>query len=167
MITSSQWADAYLNQARSDISAAYVLLSEPQAFCLMLQMTFEKLAKAVLLKADVRSYQEVRTTHVAVVTSIRAIRRQKKSLDKFADMPESKWNELMDLICELERANPSVSTNGPHLEYPWEDKSAGKHRIAMPATDLPVLQKVTQRGDPMLLLRLADNIAREFDSIFY
>jgi HEPN domain-containing protein len=50
MATIREWTNAYLAQAHEALEAAKVLAEKgiPSAFCMLLQMVFEKLAKAAL-----------------------------------------------------------------------------------------------------------------------
>lgn len=84
MAADRDWALGFLEQARADLAAARVLgshhaLTTEQAsvFAMLLQMAFEKFAKAALLRSGAITYAAARSSHKAASTMIAAMRRQK------------------------------------------------------------------------------------------
>jgi hypothetical protein len=70
--TPREWADAFLAQARVDLEAARLVEAVPSVFAMVLQMTFEKLAKAALLRSGATALSTATTTHRAASRMIRA-----------------------------------------------------------------------------------------------
>ena len=66
MATMRDWADAYLAQAREDLEGARLVGGAAgSVFAMLLQMVFEKLAKAALLRSSTVTVQWARRTHAA------------------------------------------------------------------------------------------------------
>ncbi len=132
---------AYLFQAQEDLRAAKMVGSEiasaPSSFYMLLQMVFEKLAKAYMYRntnqLPKRFGNETADKHFSKI--IDAMIRSNPSKRKY-------YKYLIGLIKELEVAQPSIaktiSENTPRLEYPWEDK---KHSLCYPARDLPLVKR--------------------------
>jgi hypothetical protein len=156
------WSDALLAQAREDLRAIEILSADgarpASVLAMLLQMVFEKLAKAALARTDEQAFIACRTSHVAASRLVNQI----KNHNKFLQLRYS-WKDVLPLVQALEKAHPAVSKSGPHLEYPWEDGST----MRLPAT-IPI---VMQLADPFdmkgpRLIRFAQELANKFDSIF-
>lgn len=157
------WSNALLTQAREDLRAVEVLAGDARApasvIAMLLQMVFEKLAKAALARTDVPCFIANRTSHVAASRLVSAIKNQSHYLDlRYA------WKDVLPMVQALERAHPALARGGPHLEYPWEEGEG----MGLPSTHLPV---VKQLADPMdtkgpRLLRFARELSDRFDEFF-
>ena len=60
------WARAYLAQARADLEAAALVgAAQPSVFAMLMQMVFEKMAKAALLRSQMITVKKAETSHQA------------------------------------------------------------------------------------------------------
>lgn len=157
------WSNALLAQARDDLHAAEMIARSeaPPAsvLAMLLQMVFEKLAKAALARTDAPCFVAHRTSHVAASRLVSAIKNQNDYLQL-----HYKWKDVLPMVQALEKAHPAIARSGPHLEYPWEQAGA----MGLPATHLPI---VKQLADPMdhkgpRLLRFARELVNRFDELF-
>lgn len=167
MAAERAWADAYLAQARADLGAAMLVgAGEPSVFAMLMQMAFEKLAKAALLRSGTMTVDAARSNHRAAARMVATMRRQRRLLAPLGG-PE-RWREAFEVVEALERAQPQIakaSGGGPQLEYPWET-TAGM--IQWPARDLDIAGRL---GNPKsnLAAHLSDfagKLERNFDTIF-
>jgi hypothetical protein len=155
------WSDALLAQATDDLAAAQVLAREggpASVLCMLLQMVFEKLAKAALARFDAQCFVALRTSHAAASRLVAAIKTQKDYVGfHYA------WKDVLPLVQALERAHPALAKGGPHLEYPWE---AGT-RMALPEEHW-IVRQFDDPSDPKgpRLLRFAREICERFDELF-
>jgi hypothetical protein len=62
MASHTDWANGYLAQARADLAAASAPV-HPSVRAMLLQMSFEKIAKAALLKSGQWSPTNAQTSH--------------------------------------------------------------------------------------------------------
>ena len=156
------WCQALRGQADEDLRVAELLGSQEGAplsvLAMLLQMSFEKIAKAALARADPVSFVAHLRKHRAASVMVAQIRNHRR----YAEL-RYRWKDVLPLVEAIERSNPALSPQGRHLEYPWED-AAGVH---MPR-ELPV---VAELGDPKRprapeLLRLARELLARFDEIF-
>jgi len=67
--TQRDWADGYLAQARADLAGARLVgAAEPSVFAMMMQMAFEKFAKAALLRTGAITLESAQASHRAAST---------------------------------------------------------------------------------------------------
>jgi hypothetical protein len=156
------WSDALLAQADADLRAAEALadakLRPASVLCMLLQMVFEKLAKAALARADIPCFIAHRTSHVAASRLLSTIKNHRDYIGlRYA------WKDVLPLVQALERAHPAVAKGGPHLEYPWEEDD----RMALP-DELPIVRQFDNPLDPkgLRLLRFARELRDRFDELF-
>lgn len=157
------WAEPFLNQAREDLRAAWTIDRSEAAstFCMLMQMVFEKLAKA----AYARSGNHIPRSHRISSHLLLVLKRHPAG----REIPQANA-QVLGFIVELELAHPSSARLQPQpfpqLEYPWEDPEAGK--ILYPARDLPLAKRITDPQDRIAsdLLKLASALANRFDEIF-
>ncbi len=164
--TPSEWANAYLSQARVDLAAAALLAEHrgPRSvLAMLLQMVFEKLAKAALLRQGAVHVSWATTSHAAARGLVRALRVQRPLLQPIGG--REAWRSALDLVDELERAHPQLAADGaPRLEYPWEDSSS---LVRWPEQHLPLLRHLeptSTRGAQ--LLKFARMLEQRFDQVF-
>lgn len=163
--SAKEWAEGFLAQARADLHAAKIVTGqEPSAFAMLLQMCFEKFAKAALLRSGAVAVQKATSTHVAASKMVRLLRvQQPKALG--GPWP---WESVLDVVESLERAHPSypeVRSRGPHLEYPWASAETG--HVCWPAAHLEIARRLgstSTLGDRVL--KFAALLDRNFDEIF-
>lgn len=161
-ITPRDWSDPFLEQAREDLKAAWSVADTPSAstLCMLLQMVFEKLAKA----AYARSGNVVPRTHQAASHLFALLERHPAGVSMLRASPQVK-----QFVAELEAANPAVAARQPQpwpqLEYPWEDVSASV--VLWPARDLPLARRVGDPHDRIALdcLKFASALAKQLSVI--
>lgn len=81
MASEREWAGAYLEQARADLGAANALAASgvaPSCLAMLLQMVFEKLGKAALLRTGSARIEDVTTTHVTARRVLLMLRRERR-----------------------------------------------------------------------------------------
>jgi len=156
------WAQAFLIQAREDLKAARCVVGPETSstFCMLLQMVFEKLAKAALAQ---RSASVPRTHRAATF------------LFQFLEMSPPTYrlpieNRIRQFVAELEEAQPATARRHkqpfPQLEYPWEDPISGK--VFCPAIDLPLARRVRDPKDRIGIdcLKFATAVEERFSNLF-
>jgi hypothetical protein len=178
MGTDRDWAAAYLAQGRADLRAAERLDGgTPSTAAMLLQMVFEKLAKAALLKMATMPLAGVKRLHHVASRLIGILRLDSASLMLLGDGDINAWNDALPLVSELEEAHPATPrdpTTGkpqlrnpghPTLEYPWED-TAGM--VYWPDRDLPIAQRFADptKVDLPRLLKFAGALSKHHDALF-
>ncbi|MDB5310976.1 MAG: hypothetical protein JWO38_5178 [Gemmataceae bacterium] len=171
MPTSDEWARAFAKQARADFDAWNLLQSpldipegaSPLFRCQklhFLQMAFEKLAKAHLLKAGSK-ISDLRQSHAYVAKHIPVIVRQQMIL---SGEKERVANALRDhckrIAREVELLSPSVADGGKredNCEYPWAD---GEGLYIPVEWAFPNLNLLTEPAARNILKRIRDAIER-------
>lgn len=157
-----QWSDALLAQAREDLCAAEVVAAAKapaSVLAMLLQMVFEKLAKAALARTDKQCFMACRMSHAAASKLVHNIKNQNKYLNL-----HHAWKDVLPMVQALERVHPALQRSGPHLEYPWEDGD----EMGLPATHLDIVRQLSDPYDLKgpKLLRFARELANRFDEIF-
>lgn len=158
MASTSDWAAGYLAQARADLNAARILgAQEPSVLAMLLQMTFEKLAKAALLRSRAISIAKACSSHKAASQMMRVLKRQRRG-------PTGDWQQAFRVVTELEQAHPALAA-GAQLEYPWEGPGG---EIRWPADHLSIAAEL---GSPKKrlgaqILQFARRLSDEFDQVF-
>ncbi len=166
MASEREWAEAFLAQARADLAgAACITTEQPSVFAMLMQMAFEKLAKAALLRSGAVNLQTATTSHRAASLMVRTMRLERRRMSAMGG--PLVWNDAFEIVEALERAHPSLAQvhGGPQLEYPWLTTAGA---VAWPAQHLPVVWKL---GDPKSaaaarVLRFAQQLDRSFDQVF-
>lgn len=165
MATARQWAQGYLEQARADLAGASAVSgSAPSTFAMLLQMVFEKFAKAALIRQGAVSVQWASTHHGAASRMVQLMRRQRGILDPLGGhLP---WHDVLEVVVSLEFAHPQLAgEDGPQLEYPWQDVHGA---ICWPARDLRIAAELgdPRKGRGLRMLRFAELLSVHFDEIF-
>ncbi len=143
-----EWGYAYLAQARSDLAAAVkVGVDEPSVLAMLLQMTFEKAAKGILLIGRRIDVDRAASTHVAASLLVAHLKREPDRLRLLGAGAAAAYRTVLPFVVELERLNPAtvraLGHRSDQLEYPWSDGQTGS--ICWPARDLQVAVRL---GDP-------------------
>jgi hypothetical protein len=158
------WADPFLEQAREDLraaQAAYTAACE-STFCMLLQMTFEKLAKA----AFARQGTALTHSHDGASRLLLLL-----ALAPGGSTLPGNQSRLFAAVRDLENAQPSIVKHSgvpqyPQLEYPWVNPAS--NLVEWPARHLPIAQAVRdprQRLGPDLL-KLANAMSVQFNTLF-
>jgi hypothetical protein len=78
MATNRDWADAYLAQAKADLEGARLIgAAQPSVFAMLMQMVFEKFAKAALLRSGAITLTWAVSNHRAASRMLAAMRLQR------------------------------------------------------------------------------------------
>ena len=162
-VTPRDWSDPFLEQAREDLRAAWSIPvnESPSTLCMLIQMVFEKLAKA----AYSRSGLVVPKTHRAASHLFAVLPRHPSGQALLQARPN-----VQQFIMQLEAAHPSIAGRQvppwPQLEYPWED--ASNSTVQYPARDLSLARRVQDPKDRIALdcLKFASALEKDMDTIF-
>lgn len=140
-----EWAAAYVAQAEEDLRAAIDLQGRyDSVLAMLLQMVFEKLAKAALLYGKRIDVKKAQRSHNAAVILMSIFRELPQLLDLFPGKAQRQWLPTVTLVEQLTKLHPQLAKGGPHLEYPWEREDG---TIGVPSKDLTgFLQSLW--GDP-------------------
>ena len=132
---------------------------------MLLQMVFEKIAKAALARSDFAAYQNVRMSHAAASRMVATIRRHARQRHPpFVRFNDQRWRVALGVVIDLEKAHPAMAQSGPHLEYPWELSD----RVARPGRDLAVVDRLASPRERIALdlIELAQGLIDTFDTLF-
>lgn len=119
--TPQEWTDALLRQAKLDLRAAASLQEHELASvrAMLLQMAFEKIAKAHLAKTNWPSFENLRHSHAVASRLAVTLRSTAKDFLREAKYRGKTGKEALSTMVELTKAHPALEKDGPHLEYPW------------------------------------------------
>lgn len=136
--------------------------ASPSTLAMLLQMVFEKYAKAALLRSGTLDLAQVRRSHAAASKMAQLLWRHRPFKEMLGGAQV--WADVLGIIPELERAHPQITGKGPHLEYPWEHNG----NICWPARDLPIAQTLGRPEStlPLRILKFAQALGERFDAIF-
>jgi hypothetical protein len=156
------WSDPFLQQAIEDLDAAWALHNgpSPSTFCMLLQMVFEKLAKA----AYARSGEVVPHKHGVVARLFAVLLRHPAGTRILQAAPN-----VRAFVLQLEAAQPSLAKDlpqpCPQLEYPWEDPVL--NTVHYPTRDLPLVQRIQNPRDRIGVdcLKFARAVAQQLPTI--
>ena len=139
-------------------------LVAPSVLAMLMQMTFEKLAKAALLRNGSMTVNAARATHRAASAMVSQLRRNRRLLAPLGG--DIVWLDVLTIVPELERAHPQLAgPGGAQLEYPWEGAHA---EIRWPARDLAIAQRLCDpisNGGPRVIM-FASKLVENFDQIY-
>lgn len=169
MATARDWADPFLAQASEDLRAAQAAYParSPSTFCMLMQMTFEKLAKAALARRNIMPPR----SHAVASRLLLLLERAPGG----TSLPGVSIELVFAAIRDLENAQPAVVESAmrlrgvppyAQLEYPWEDPVTGL--VEWPARHLPIAKRVADPKDPVgpQLLKFARALEARFDALF-
>lgn len=162
--TARDWANGYLQQARADLAGAKAVQgTEPSVFAMLLQMFFEKIAKAALLRSGAVALDWAEGSHAAASRFLEILLRQRRLLDTLGG--EKVWRDSIWVVTALEQAHPQVAKHRAKakLEYPWETVDG---TIQWPARDLPIAKALGTGTLAPRILRFASRLEQTFDTLF-
>ena len=132
------WSQAFLMQAREDFDAAFQLLEshrDGSTFFMLLQMCFEKLAKAAAFQTLSNDRTPPKVHDVIPLFKGMLIRRN-VNVKGFYSRHKDAMDFLMDKVATLQ---PSlVNGRDEQLEYPWIDRN---QHVKVPAKDLGIVKE--------------------------
>jgi hypothetical protein len=164
------WSEPFLEQAREDLKAAWSLANatplSASTLCMLIQMVFEKLAKAAFAKGgnvDNRNHQVASRVFPLIQ------RASPAGVHLVRNSPN-----VIQFVFELETAHPFVANRAekddptvpwPRLEYPWPDPTASV--VLSPAHNLALAQRVRCSADRIAAdcLKFASAFAKDFHNI--
>jgi hypothetical protein len=138
----STWRVALLEQARSDFRAADVLAlrgGHESQTTMLLQMAWEKLAKAALVASG--TWDPTKRSH-KVVLKFASVLKKAPRIGDFLHLPttlavRSRLTWLQGELEALEALTPALADGRENAEYPWEARdAAGALAIRWPAEHL-------------------------------
>jgi hypothetical protein len=177
MATPQDWAQGYLEQGREDLQAAIQAgASAPSTVAMLLQMVFEKFAKAALLKTGTPLTNLAKSHHVASHL-IQTLALNPALLTVLGGSNPAVWRAAFPLVLELENAHPATRFDPATrkaiprafpemLEFPWEDPHSKD--IRWPAKDLPIAQRFASptSTDLTQLLKFAQALSTQHSALF-
>ena len=165
MASSLEWSAAYLAQSQEDLEGARIVAMSgcaPSVTAMLLQMTFEKLAKAALLKTGAVTLSYVRKNHIAASMMLRTLRIQRGMLEPLGGTKS--WEDVIWVVEELERCHPQIADESMGtLEYPWETAVG---TIQWPSAHLPIVQTFANGTLPIRVVKFATLLQQRFHQIF-
>lgn len=163
------WAEAYLEQARSDWQVWELIRQQELPSCHALhylQMTCEKLGKAFLITGGALSVAQARNSHVAFKRFLQVASRHPK-LQRLLKMNTLQFRahikKMLPVAEAIERLAPALAQDGPNVEYPWETPT---RHVQIPVRfDFPVHRELWEPAG-LNLLKIVDLVQREFYRLF-
>lgn len=162
------WAEAYLEQARSDWDTREVVSQNGCALCHelhYLQMATEKLGKAVLLRSG-NPLDSVKGTHKAFIRFLRVAARNpslQQRLGWSARQLRECIRRIEPIADRIEKLAPALAAGGPNAEYPWETPQ--REVVAPVSHTFPILSELSGPKGRQLL-KLITILVCEFDRFF-
>src|ERR1035437_10224236 len=96
------WSDAFFAQANEDLaSAKVVFVQQPSVFCMLMQMVFEKMAKAVALRTGQATPSGVKKNHAAASRWIATLKRDREKRAILGDPTNQGFNMLSTMVQTL------------------------------------------------------------------
>ena len=165
MSTPREWAAGYQAQATADMAAARLVQGhEPSVLAMLLQMVFEKLGKAALLRSNQMSVAAATSSHAAATRMVQLLAQNRRACDRLGWKAEVLKQHVAPIVQRLERAQPQLAAGGPCLEYPWEDPAGA---IRWPARDLDLATEFgPRRSSGRLVFRFSSELCSRFDAVF-
>ena len=160
------WSRGFLEQARADLDAAKSLQGRaPSVVAMLLQMAFEKLGKAALLRNRSLTVERAQATHRSASVLVSILRRRRGLGEDLGFRHAADWRQALDFVVSLEAAHPQLAGDQPHLEYPWE---APPGAVCWPEEHLVVARRLVDSGERLgpKVLRLAVALSARFDELF-
>ena len=163
------WADAFLEQARSDWQMWEIIRQQELPDCHELhyiQMTCEKLGKAFLIAGGTISPSQAKASHVAFKRFLQVASRHPK-LRSLLKMNASQFRahikQLLPIAENIERLAPALAQDGPNVEYPWESPD---RQIHTPVNYIFSAIHELRRPAGANLIKIVDLVQREFYRLF-
>lgn len=165
MASTSEWALAYLEQARADMRGAELIQAEePSVLAMLLQMVLEKLGKAALLRSGQIKLAAATSSHAAATRMVQILANDRRGCTRLGWQPLVVRGHLAPIVARLEHAQPQLAAGGPGLEYPWEDPAGF---VRWPARDLDVAREFgPKRNAGLLVHRFTSALCMRFDAVF-
>ena len=163
------WAEAYLEQARSDWQLWESIRKQKVPSCHVLhhlQVTCEKLGKAFLIAGKTMTPQQASASHLAFRRFLQVASRNRtlRSMLKMTPVQlRAHIKTLLPLADEIELITPALAQGGPNVEYPWEGPD--KQIYSPVYFEFPVFDNI-QQPTGANLIKLIDLVLQNFYHIF-
>jgi hypothetical protein len=143
--------------------ARVVTTTAPSVFAMLMQMAFEKFAKAALLRAGAVTLQHAQSTHRAASQMVKIMRLQRRFLAPLGG--PNVWLDVLWAVEALEGVHPTLAQGGPQLEYPWVTSA---DVVQWPAQHLPIAASFGNPRNNLAarVIAFASNLDAHFDDIF-
>lgn len=166
-----EWSRAFLEQAKSDLKAANSLAASTEyasQTTMLLQMAWEKLAKAALVLSG--SWDPMRRKHDVAARFISVLKRMPQAQAVLFAGPSAQFRarmvSLQDDLLALEKLTPALSQGGINAEYPWRQTDAsGNETVCWPSKHLSPSFSLSERSS-IRVRKDFDSIVSNFDRIF-
>ena len=177
----SSWSEAFFAQARQDFLLAMLGAQEISkhgaSVCMLLQMFFEKYAKAVFCSMNngqlpPRNHRTAKTFLSVLRGSSKYSKFKKNSNNSSIQATNRRFLDFFDFISKLEALQPSNANSGkteddtPQLEYPWKHPSSTVFNS--PCDDLDIIHEIENPQSRLFtkILPIAQSLINDFP-IFY
>lgn len=167
------WVDSFRGQAAADLAAAHALshdvltIQRASVVAMLLQMAFEKFAKAVLVHSGSapRSVQSHAVMNPFVVVLRRMLQEPLRDAFLKAEPALRLLESLQPAVANPRTLRTSRGYEVEQLEYPWEDSGGS---VRFPARDLSIAVQWSQgNGDSLHdVLAFAKLLDADFDQLF-
>lgn len=163
------WAEAYLEQARCDWATYELIEHNSGAPCQRLhylQMTTEKLGKALLLRSGSVPLHKVTKSHQAFTAFLRLAARNPAltaELRMTATQLQQYVKGTLPMAHEIECLAPALAGGGPNAEYPWE---APSRAVIAPVCHTYAITADLSGPKGRNLLKLLKIVLVSFDHLF-
>lgn len=131
MSSDRDWARAFFAQAQSDWLAYRQLSASELPACHALhalQMTLEKLGKALLLSAGKLAVERIEVSHRSFVVYLSSARFDRRLRQEWG-RTRAAWAAMCDSVARaaaaIERLHPQLAQGGENVEYPWKAIATG------------------------------------------
>jgi hypothetical protein len=165
------WRDAFRAQARSDFDASAVLGSADayaSQTTMLLQMAWEKLAKAALVSGG---HWNPKTKSHKVAAKFASVLKKRPRIEKVFDLASkaaagSRLTWLQTELETLEALTPALAT-AENAEYPWEGRNAaGELEVRWPAVHITRRFCGPRQRGGVHLRKDFEAVDRHFDRLF-
>jgi hypothetical protein len=110
----SEWALAYLEQARADMRGAdLVQAEEPSVLAMLVQMVLEKLGKAALLRSGQTTVAAATSSHAAATRMVQLLSNDRRACRRLDWQPMVLRAHVAPIVARLERAQPQLAAGAP------------------------------------------------------
>ena len=177
----SSWSEAYFAQACQDFQLAKVGVQEISqhgaSVCMLLQMFFEKYAKAVYCRMNnnqlpPRSHRTAKA-FLSVLRGSSKYSKFKKHINSTASKDANRlFSDFFDFLSKLEALQPSNANGGkveddsPQLEYPWRNTASTD--FYSPSSHLDIIHEIEEPQSRLFtkILPIAQNLINDFPHFY-
>ena len=177
----SSWSKAYFAQACQDFQLAKIGAQEISkhgaSVCMLLQMFFEKYAKAVFCRMNnnqlpPRNHRTAKT-FISLLRGSSKYSKFKKHINPVINRTSNRpFLDFFDFISKLESLQPSNANAGkseddsPQLEYPWRNRTSTE--FYSPSENLDIIHEIENPQSRLFtkILPIAQNLINDFQHFY-